>query len=30
MKDKQIYEPPRFMTIKESVEQLLEVEKTKG
>jgi diphthamide biosynthesis methyltransferase len=30
MKDKQIYEPPRFMTIKECVEQLLEVENNKG
>lgn len=29
MKDKQIYEPPRFMTIRECVEQLAEVEKGK-
>lgn len=26
LKDRKIYEPPRFMTIKECVEQLLEIE----
>jgi diphthine methyl ester synthase len=29
LKDKKIYEPPRFMTIKECVEQLLEIEHNK-
>lgn len=29
LKDKKIYEPPRFMTVQECVEQLLEIEKYK-
>ena len=30
LKDRKIYEPPRFMTIKECVEQLLEAEAARG
>jgi diphthine synthase len=29
LKDKKIYEPPRFMTVQECVNQLLEIEKYK-